>query len=164
MSLGVSLGGSFCLSWGVSLGVSPAVSFHVLLAASFDASLGVLLAVPFYASLGVSLDVPFCVSLGVSWGVYYWVCHVMFYWVCYRMVSLGMCHRLRSWVRHWMCVVQVLQHASPAHLTSLTVALDQLDQRYEYDIEYLNNYIKWKVSVPHRACSLHGCILFTAIS
>ena len=47
-----------------------------------------------------------------------------------------------------MCVMQVLQHASPAHLTSLTVALDQLNNRYKYDVDYLNGYIRWRVGVP----------------
>ena len=47
-----------------------------------------------------------------------------------------------------VCVMQVLQHASPAHLTSLTVALDQLDNRYKYDVDYLNGYIRWRVGVP----------------
>ena len=58
-----------------------------------------------------------------------------------------------------MCVVQVLQHASPAHLTSLTVALDQLDNRYEYDVDYLNGYIRWRVCVPQHSCALAACIM-----
>ena len=45
-------------------------------------------------------------------------------------------------------VLQVLQHASPAHLTSLTAALDQLDERYAYDVNYLNGFIKWRVCLP----------------
>ncbi|KAL3149323.1 hypothetical protein ABBQ32_002131 [Trebouxia sp. C0010 RCD-2024] len=43
-----------------------------------------------------------------------------------------------------VCVDKVLQHASPAHLTSLTAALDQLDERYAYDVNYLNGFIKWR--------------------
>ena len=42
-------------------------------------------------------------------------------------------------------LVQVLQHASPAHLTSLTAALDGLGSRYAYDVDYLNGFIKWRV-------------------
>ena len=55
---------------------------------------------------------------------------------------------------HYVCELQVLQHASPAHLTNLTEALDQLDNRYVYDIDYLNSYIKWRVGVLQHACAL----------
>ena len=63
-------------------------------------------------------------------------------------------------------MLQVLQHASPAHLTSLTAALDQLDERYAYDVNYLNGFIKWRVClpallsdhlVPYDACLLPVC-------
>ncbi len=41
--------------------------------------------------------------------------------------------------------LQVLQQASPAHLTSLTAVLDRLGPQYSYDVDYLNGFIRWKV-------------------
>lgn len=43
--------------------------------------------------------------------------------------------------------LQVLQHASPSHLASLTAALDKLGSEYNYDVEYLNGFIRWQVGL-----------------
>ncbi|DBA70459.1 TPA: hypothetical protein ACH3X2_011865 [Trebouxia sp. C0005] len=43
-----------------------------------------------------------------------------------------------------MCIDKVLQHASPVHLTSLTAALDRLGPQFNYDVDYLNGFIRWK--------------------
>ena len=80
--------------------------------------------------------------------VCHWVCHWVHHWVCDQ-------------ICHGVCAVQVLQHASPAHLTSLTVALDQLDNRYEYDVDYLNGFIRWRVGMLQHACVLSACIMST---
>ena len=97
--------------------------------------------------------------------MYQCVCHLVCHWMrhiiaCIIGCAIG-CITACHVVRHGVLVLQVLQHASPAHLTSLTVALDQLDSRYEYDVDYLNSFIRWRVRVPQHAFALAACIIFT---
>lgn len=43
--------------------------------------------------------------------------------------------------------MQVLSQASPASLETLKEQLDKLGPQYAYDIDYLNNFLRFKVCV-----------------
>ena len=48
--------------------------------------------------------------------------------------------------------VQVLSQASPSQLETLKEQLDKLGPAYNYDIEYLNNFLHFKVRPSSQPC------------
>lgn len=57
--------------------------------------------------------------------------------------------------------MQVLSQASPSQLETLKEQLDKLGPAYNYDIEYLNNFLHFKVR-PHLLTAGSACCNLTA--